>query len=53
MKQYLVKLAEDAEQDLDDITDQRTYRAIERRIDELSTEPSTRGKPLTGEFKGL
>lgn len=38
--------------DLDAITDTRTYRAVERKIDALRTEPDVRGKALVGDLKG-
>lgn len=37
-----------AQADLDGISDNRTYTAIENKLDELATEPDKRGKALLG-----
>lgn len=37
-----------AQADLEGISDNRTYTAIESKIDELATEPDKRGKALQG-----
>jgi len=41
----------EAQDDLDNIKDARTYAAIERKIDELRTEPDRRGEALKGDLK--
>lgn len=46
--QFDIILTEAAQSDLDGVQDTRTYRAIESKIDELTTEPDKRGKALTG-----
>ena len=40
-------LTAEAQTDLDGVTDNRTYAAIESKIDELTTEPDKRGKALS------
>lgn len=49
---FTVRLSKAAEKDLDGITDRRSYQAVERKIEELQTEPEKRGKPLINELKG-
>lgn len=46
--QFDVILTAEAQADLDGVTDNRTYAAIESKIDELTTEPDKRGKALSG-----
>ena len=46
-----ISLTEEAQGDLDGIKDNRTYSAIERKIDELASEPDKRGEPLRGVLK--
>ena len=46
MKTFSIIFTANAQADLDAIKDARTYQAIERKIDELETEPEKRGKPL-------
>lgn len=41
-------LTDEAQADLDAVSDRRTYAAIESKIDELATEPEQRGKALLG-----
>lgn len=41
-------LTTEAQADLGGVTDNRTYAAIEAKIDELTTEPDKRGKALSG-----
>lgn len=41
-------LTKEAKSDLDAIGDRRTYAAIERKIDELATDPERWGKALAG-----
>ena len=50
MTTFSIIFTDDAQDDLDAITDTRTYGAIERKIDELQTEPAKRGKPLEGDL---
>ena len=46
--QFDIILTPEAQADLEGITDNRTYAAIESKIDELATEPDKRGKALSG-----
>lgn len=48
---FTIILTDDAQRDLENITDLRTYQAIERKIDELQNEPDKRGEALHGNFK--
>ncbi|MEX2534933.1 MAG: type II toxin-antitoxin system RelE/ParE family toxin [Trueperaceae bacterium] len=48
MQRFDIILTGDARADLEEIEDQRTYQAIERKIDELATEPYKRGEALRG-----
>ncbi len=49
---FSIILTADAQADLNGIQDRRSYSAIERKIDELQSEPDKRGKELTGDLKG-
>lgn len=49
---FEVTLSKAAERDLNEITDQRTYTAIDRKLDELQDEPHKRGEELRGELRG-
>ena len=53
MKTFRILLRSEARADLAGITDQRSRAAIGRKIDELQTEPTIRGKPLTGDLQGF
>lgn len=49
---YRIELTEAAREDLKDIQDQRSQKAIATKIDDLKTEPEKRGKSLTDDLKG-
>ncbi|ADI13560.1 type II toxin-antitoxin system RelE family toxin [Truepera radiovictrix] len=48
---FSIILTADAQADLDGISDTRTYEAIERKIDELTTDPDKRGKALADDLR--
>lgn len=50
---YRVEFSEDADGDLEDISDNRVRTTIIKRAFELRDEPEKQGKPLTGDLKGL
>jgi mRNA interferase RelE/StbE len=50
---FSIILTKDAQDDLARIRDRRSYSAIERKIDELQSEPDVRGKALTGDLQGF
>ncbi len=50
-KQFAVVLTPQAQEDLDEISDQRTQKAIVNKTLELQTEPEKRGKQLSGDLK--
>lgn len=52
MVTYAVKFSEEADQDLDAISDQKTVRAIIKRAVDLRTDPLVKGKPLQDELMG-
>jgi mRNA interferase RelE/StbE len=45
-KAFDIVITDEAQGDLDDIKDARTYGAIERKIGGLALEPDKQGKPL-------
>ena len=51
MDTFSIIFDQEARDDLDKITDNRTYDAIEKKIDELKTEPDKRGEALKGNLK--
>lgn len=51
METFSIIFTQEAQADLDNIKDARTYAAIERKIDELRTEPDRRGEALKGDLK--
>lgn len=52
MSSFTVELKQDAENDLREIKDTRTRRAIASGLLRLETEPAKRGKPLGGDLQG-
>jgi len=52
MVTYAVKFSEEADQDLDAISDQKTVGAIIKRAFDLRTDPLMKGKPLRDELMG-
>ncbi len=48
---FSIILTTEAQDDLNGIGDARTYGAIERKIEELTSEPDKRGKALLGDLK--
>jgi mRNA interferase RelE/StbE len=50
---YRVEFSEEADQDLEDISDIRTRATIIKRANGLQEEPDKQGKPLTDDLKGL
>ena len=51
MDTFSIIFTQEAQDDFDNIKDARTYTAIERKIDELRTEPDQRGEALKGDLK--
>ena len=47
---FIVIVNNDAERDLDAVTDARTYEAISRKIRGLEQEPQKQGKQLSGDL---
>lgn len=50
---YRVEFSEDADDDLEDISDNRVRTTIIKRAYDLGEEPEKQGKPLTYDLKGL
>lgn len=50
---YSVEFSEDADKDLEDISDNRVRTTLIKRAYELRDEPEKQGKPLIGNLKGL
>jgi mRNA interferase RelE/StbE len=50
---YRVEFSEDADNDLEDISDNRVRTSLIKRAFELREEPEKQGKPLKGDLKGL
>jgi mRNA interferase RelE/StbE len=50
---YRVEFSEDADEDLEDISDNRVRTTIIKRAYDLREEPEKQGKPLTDDLKGL
>jgi mRNA interferase RelE/StbE len=50
---YRVEFTEEADNDLEDISDTRTRSTIIKRAYGLQEEPEKQGKPLTNDLKGL
>ena len=47
---YRVEFSEDADNDLEDISDNRVRTSLIKRAFELREEPEKQGKPLTGDL---
>ena len=49
-ERFTLIVTPEAREDLRDVTDTRTYRALRRKIDGLADEPGKQGKALSGDL---